>query len=260
MANLLSIRNFSLTLNRQTIFQDVNLTCKEQSIHAIIGPSGSGKSSLLRCINRLVDQEADVMRSGDILWQGQSIWNADQDLRQLRRTIGMVFQQPNPFPVSIYRNVELALLDLGTLTKQQRHETILESLAKVRLLDEVGHRLHDSALRLSGGQKQRLCIARALVLKPRLLLMDEPCSALDRIASEAIEQLISRLKHECAIMIVTHNLAQARRLADHVSLFWSYPQKGGYIAESGHAKDFFTRPQSAISHAYLQESAGPIPS
>ena len=199
-----------------------------------------------------MDQQPGFRREGDIRWLQRSIWSDRVSLKKLRRAIGMVFQQPNPFPVSVYRNIELVLLDAGIGNKAERHDIILDSLERVQLLDELRHRLADNATQLSGGQKQRLCMARALVLKPKMLLMDEPCSALDPISSEAIEQLIDELKSHCSIMIVTHNLAQAKRLADHVSLFWSHPSKGGYIVETKPSSQFFSSPESPVTQAYLQ--------
>jgi phosphate transport system ATP-binding protein len=168
----------------------------------------------------------------------------------------MLFQQANPFPMSIRKNIDLPLRDWGVTDKQQRRHKIEEALTKVGLWSEVCHRLEDSALQLSGGQKQRLCLARTIALDPEVLLMDEPCSALDPMASARIEQLIHKLKEEITIIIVTHNLAQAKRVADQVHLFWFDDEKKGHIIESAEREAFFRTPQQALTRSYLEGAIG----
>ncbi|MEZ4742420.1 MAG: phosphate ABC transporter ATP-binding protein [Bdellovibrionota bacterium] len=246
----LQIENLDLKYGSHYAFEDISLPIIKGAITTLIGPSGVGKSSFLLCLNRLVDTTIEKKLSGSIYFHSQDILTKNTDLTDLRKKIGMIFQKPNPFPISIWKNLELPLKEHGVKIKQQQREIIETALQDVGLWDEVKDRLHTSALSLSGGQQQRLCIARALVLKPEILLMDEPCSALDPISSGVIEDLILELKGDYSIFVVTHNLAQARRIGDYTALFWP-GKKGGYLAEYGRTRQIFTNPVQPITQTYI---------
>ncbi|WP_353410969.1 phosphate ABC transporter ATP-binding protein [Pseudoteredinibacter isoporae] len=219
------------------------------TVSSLVGPSGSGKSSLLASINRLNDLQ-QARTTGEIEIDGKNILDNDISVSALRKQVGMVFQKPNPFPLSIAENIKFPLREHGIKNKNTLNEKLEHQLKQVGLWDEVKDRLNDSALQLSGGQQQRLCIARALALSPKVLLLDEPCSALDPIATARIEDLITKLKSDYTIFMVTHNLAQARRISDKVAVCW-VKDNTGYIVESGPTEIMFTQAKEAISQHYI---------
>ncbi|MCX6127718.1 MAG: phosphate ABC transporter ATP-binding protein [Proteobacteria bacterium] len=250
---LIHIRDLSVRFGSQYALQNITAEISPCSITAVIGPSGSGKTTFLSCFNRLIDFLPNCKASGSIRWAGREILDPRLDLRALRTQIGMVFQKPNPFPLSIYKNISLPLKE------HRRHHQIEEkietALRDVGLWDEVKDRLNASALSLSGGQQQRLCIARTLALEPEIILFDEPCSALDPMASALIEDLIHNLRHRFSVLIVTHNLAQARRVADDVAVFWTLDGKGSLI-EFGKTEQIFYAPRHYQTAAYITGKAG----
>ena len=254
---LIQIQQLSLRYQQKLAFEDVTLTIPENSITAIVGPSGCGKSSFLHCLNRLSDLIPGCTVSGHIQLGTQNILSPKTNTIALRRRIGTIFQKPNPFPMSIAKNITFPLKEHGVKDKSERDRIVTKVLQDVGLWSEVKDRLQDNALKLSGGQKQRLCIARTLALQPEILLMDEPCSALDPIASGIIEDLIIRLrqKYNYTIVIVTHNLAQARRIADYAVLFWVDDGCGRAI-EFAPVKQFFEAPTCELTKAYVNGMKG----
>jgi phosphate transport system ATP-binding protein len=233
----------------------VDLDLERDRITAIIGPSGCGKTSFLSTLNRLTDLIPGAQVTGRILLDDADIRSPDRDVRALRCQIGMIFQRANPFPLSIRRNLEMPLREHGITAASERADRMRAALVDVGLWAEVCDRLDASALALSGGQQQRLCIARALALNPAVLLMDEPCSALDPIASGVVEDLILRLKSSYTVVIVTHNLAQARRIADSVAVFWVVDGVGQLI-EHGPTGQIFDAPRHAMTGAYVEGRRG----
>ncbi|MDY6989347.1 MAG: phosphate ABC transporter ATP-binding protein PstB [Thermodesulfobacteriota bacterium] len=230
-------------------FHCLHKVCLEfhaNQVTALIGPSGCGKSTLLRCLNRMNDLIPTSRVQGDVLLEDQSIYGPDVDVVTLRRNIGMVFQKPNPFPKSIFENVAYGLRVNGVKDKSYIQERVEKSLQEAALWDEVKDRLHESALGLSGGQQQRLCIARAMAVEPAVLLMDEPASALDPIATQKIEELIHKLKETYTIIIVTHNMQQAARVSDVTAFFYL-----GELIEVDQTKKIFTRPSSQKTSDYI---------
>ena len=216
------------------------------SITAFIGPSGCGKSTFLRCLNRMNDLIPNVKISGNILLDGKNIYDPDVDVVQLRKKVGMVFQQPNPFPKSIFENVAYGPRIHGVRNKKELAEIVEESLRRAALWEEVKDDLHKSAMQLSGGQQQRLCIARVLAVKPEVLLMDEPCSALDPISTGKIEELMLSLKQDYTIIIVTHNMQQASRVSDYTGFFLM-----GELIEFDESSKIFTRPRDKRTEDYV---------
>ena len=239
-------RDFGLAYGRARILKGVSFTVPRRTVAAIIGPSGCGKSTFLRSINRLNDLVPDTRYEGDILVEGLSVLEPSTDLVDLRLQVGMVFQRPNPFPKSIFDNVAYgpALNRLGS--RRDRPERVERCLRQAALWDEVKDRLEEPATGLSGGQQQRLCIARALANEPQVLLMDEPCSALDPIATQAIEELIVKLKESYTILIVTHNMQQAARVSDTTGFF-----DAGRLVEYGPTAALFTSPAHERTEAYI---------
>lgn len=235
--------------------EHVNLTLRRGAITALVGPSGCGKTSLLMSLNRLTDVIPGCRVSGTLQIDRLDVLASDTDLLHLRRIVGMVFQKPAVFPFSIRKNLELPLREHGIRDRPVLSATIEQGLRQVGLWDEVKDRLDHPAQALSGGQQQRLCLARALVLSPDILLLDEPCSALDPISSGIVEDLIAGLRGRYTIVIVTHNLAQARRLADHVAFFWAFGGIGRLV-EQGPARDMFESPKEALTAAYLSGIRG----
>ena len=231
--------------------KEVSLTVSQGEVLALIGPSGCGKTTLLRSLNKLVDQTPTATRSGQILLDDQ---NVDEiDATELRRKVGMVFQQPNPFPMSIFDNVAYGLRERGSRRPSKRHlePAVIEALERAGLVDEVKDNLSHPALRLSGGQQQRLCIARSLAVNPEVLLLDEPCSALDPRSTTIIEELIMHLRSEIAIVIVTHNLQQAYRVADRVAFMYL-----GDLVEYGEADGVFGAPKAKRTREYVSGAFG----
>ncbi|MFP4445431.1 MAG: phosphate ABC transporter ATP-binding protein PstB [Desulfosudaceae bacterium] len=225
---------------------DISLDFQLQRVTALIGPSGCGKSTFIRCLNRMNDLIAGSRLEGEILLDDASIYGEDVDFVTLRRRVGMVFQKPNPFPKTNFENIAYGLRVNGIRDKTVVANKVEESLHKAALWEEVKDRLHNSALGLSGGQQQRLCIARALAVEPEVLLMDEPCSALDPIATQKIETLIQELKETYTIIIVTHNMQQAARVSDTTAFFYM-----GRLIETGPTDTIFTRPEKQQTEDYI---------
>jgi len=251
----LQLSNCSISYRGKIAIQDATLSMPRNQITAIVGPSGCGKTSLLRALNRTGDLIAGCNVSGQVLVNGEDIYGDGIDVTDLRRRVGMIFQAPNPFPTSIRRNLQFALKTSGIRKRRLQSEQIESLLKRVGLWNELADRLDTAALALSGGQQQRLCIARALAVKPDILLMDEPCSSLDPMATEVIEQLIVELKQHYTVVVVTHNLAQARRIADQLVVCWS-ATGCGCVVESGPAGDIFNAPQSSVAEAFLNGTHG----
>ncbi len=241
---VINLDNVSVSYSGEKAVKSVSFNVAENKITSIIGPSGCGKSTLLRCINRMNDFIDNVTIEGTISYHGQDIYAPNVDAVEVRRKIGMVFQKPNPFPKSIYKNIVWAPIINGY--KENTDELVENSLKRAALWDEVKDRLHDSALNLSGGQQQRLCIARALAMKPEVLLMDEPCSALDPVSTAYIEDLIFELKQQYSIMIVTHNMQQAARISDYTAFM-----ENGVLVEFGDTNNIFTRPENKRTEDYV---------
>lgn len=240
---------------RKVAVSSVSMDLLKGGVTAIIGPSGCGKSSFLSCLNRLALAIDGCSVSGRITLGGQNILAPRIDEIALRKRIGFIFQRPNPFPLSIRRNLELPLREHGMRGRAALDEAVETALQSVGLWNEVKDRLDSPAQLLSGGQQQRLCIARALVLQPEALLMDEPCSALDPIATGVIEDLVESLKRRLTIVIVTHNLRQAKRLGDHVALFWSH-DGCGQLLETGEADQIFHAPAQDLTRLYISGGIG----
>ena len=234
------------------VLKDINLKIKPNTITAIIGPSGCGKSTLIRCLNRMHELVPNARVSGKVYLDGKDIYAPDVDPVLVRRKIGMVFQKPNPFPtMSIYDNVAAGLKLAGARDKLILDKIVRESLEAAWLWDEVKDRLHESGAELSGGQQQRLCIARALAVKPEVILMDEPCSALDPIATAKIEQLMAKLKEEYTVVLVTHNMQQAARVSDYTAFLYL-----GRLIEYGETSQIFSNPREELTEKYITGKIG----
>jgi phosphate transport system ATP-binding protein len=252
---LVECEALSLRYGEHRAFADVSLAVEPRRITAIIGPSGCGKSSFLTCLNRLTDLIPGCRVDGRLRIGEVDVLDPATDVVALRRRVGMIFQKPNPFPLSIHRNLDLPLRQHGMRRRAERDAAIESVLRDVGLWDEVADRLHKPATSLSGGQQQRLCIARALALKPEVVLLDEPCSALDPISSAVVEDLIVSLKERFTLVIVTHNLAQARRIADRVAFFWMV-DGCGRLVESGPCRQVFAAPREELTAAYVRGARG----
>jgi len=239
-----------VTYGAHVALRDVTMAIGRGCVTAIVGPSGCGKSTLINCLNRMTDLLPGCAVSGRITVDDRDILGADVDVGALRRQIGMIFQKPNPFPLSIRRNLTLPLRHHGLRHRRALDAAVEAALRDVGLWHEIKDRLDAPALGLSGGQQQRLCLARAMALRPDVLLLDEPCSALDPLASGLVEDLIASLRGRYTVVIVTHNLAQARRIADDVALFWQ--QDGvGRLIEHGRSRDVFNHPRHELAAAYV---------
>jgi phosphate transport system ATP-binding protein len=245
-ASLIEIANLSLFYGKAKALKEVSLSIRERVVTAFIGPSGCGKSTLLRCLNRMNDLIDGVRIEGSIKIGEHDIYASDVDVIELRKRVGMVFQKSNPFPKSIYDNVAYGLKLQGVKSKSELDAAVEQSLNSAALWDEVKDRLHSSALGLSGGQQQRLCIARAIAVKPEIILMDEPASALDPIATSRVEDLILELKKDFTIVIVTHNMQQATRISDETAFFYM-----GELIESGPTQKIFTMPKQKRTEDYV---------
>ena len=247
MENKITASNVNLHYGQKQALFDVNINFKEKTVTALIGPSGCGKSSFLRCLNRMNDTILNCKISGEILLDGKNIYHDDLDLVLLRARVGMVFQKPNPFPKTIYENVAYGPKIHGLFRKKSELDNIVEeSLTKAGLWNEIKDRLHDQASALSGGQQQRLCIARTIAIEPEIILMDEPCSALDPIATAKIEELIDELKENFTIIIVTHSMQQAARVSDMTAFF-----NMGKIVECDTTDKIFTNPANQQTQDYI---------
>ncbi|HVX84155.1 MAG TPA: phosphate ABC transporter ATP-binding protein PstB [Phycisphaerae bacterium] len=240
------VRNLHLFYGGHHALHGIDLDIPEKEVTAFIGPSGCGKSTLLRCVNRMNDLVDSCRIEGSVCIHGREIYTPRVDVISLRKRIGMVFQKPNPFPKSIFENVIYSLRLDGIRKKTVLAETVERSLISAGLWDEVKDRLHSSALALSGGQQQRLCIARAIAAEPEVLLMDEPCSALDPIATNKIEQLMESLRKQVTIVIVTHNMHQAARVADTTAFFYL-----GKLIEVGPTDRIFSKPHNKQTEDYV---------
>jgi phosphate transport system ATP-binding protein len=245
-SDYIHVRNFNFFYGAKQALFELNLNIPEKQITAFIGPSGCGKTTLLRNFNRMNDLIDGIHHTGDILVNGQSLWDPGLEVIALRKRIGMVFQKSNPFPKSIYENVVYSLRVAGQNRRSVLDETVERSLRAAALWDEVKDRLQESALGLSGGQMQRLCIARAIANSPEILLMDEPCSALDPIATAKIEELIVQLASDYTIVIVTHNMQQAGRCSDHTAFFYL-----GRLIEIDRTRRIFTNPSQKQTEDYI---------
>jgi phosphate transport system ATP-binding protein len=243
---VLRIEDFNLWYGAKKALHHISMTIPKGKVTALIGPSGCGKSTLLRCVNRLNDLIDNVRIEGDMLLNDRSIYHPSVDVIELRKRTGMVFQKSNPFPMSIFENVVYPLRIDGVRNRKLLDEVCRKSLKGAALLDEVQDRLHDGALGLSGGQQQRLCIARAIAAEPEVLLMDEPCSALDPIATGKIEDLIQELKGDYTILVVTHNMQQASRASDYTAFMLL-----GHLIEYGPTEEIFTRPKLKETNDYI---------
>ncbi|KAA6454796.1 phosphate ABC transporter ATP-binding protein PstB [Bacillus atrophaeus] len=249
--HVLEMRDLSIFYGEKQAVHHVNMDIEKNAVTALIGPSGCGKSTFLRNINRMNDLIPSARSEGEILYEGLNILDSKINVVNLRREIGTVFQKPNPFPKSIYHNMTHALKYAGERRKAVLDEIVEESLTKAALWDEVKDRLHSSALSLSGGQQQRLCIARTLAMKPAVLLLDEPASALDPISNGKIEELITELKKEFSIVIVTHNMQQALRVSDRTAFFLN-----GDLVEYGQTEQIFTSPKHQKTEDYINGKFG----
>ena len=246
MKNILEVKDMNLWYSNFQALKNINMEIPENLITAFIGPSGCGKSTFLKSLNRMNDLVDGVKITGSIIYDNQNILDENIDVNQLRREIGMVFQKPNPFPMSIYDNIAYGPRTHGIKNKLQLDEIVEESLKLAAIWDEVKDRLKKSALGLSGGQQQRLCIARALAVKPKILLMDEPTSALDPISTSKIEDLISELKTKLTIVIVTHNMQQAVRVSDKTAFFLL-----GELIEYADTEKMFSFPEDKRTEDYI---------
>lgn len=244
--SIVSINKLNLHYSEFHALKNVNMEVQEKSITAFIGPSGCGKSTLLRTLNRMNDMIKGIRIEGDVIIDGQNIYDPDVNVELLRKNIGMVFQQPNPFPKSIYDNIAYGPRIHGITDKAQLDHIVESSLKASALWTEVNDNLKKSAYGLSGGQQQRLCIARALAVNPQILLMDEPTSALDPISTLKIEELIRELREKYTIVIVTHNMQQAARISDFTSFFLN-----GEVIESDQTEKLFTTPTDQRTEDYI---------
>lgn len=244
--NVFSIENMNLWYGESHALKDINLDIEEKSITALIGPSGCGKSTFIKSLNRMNDLIPNVKIEGNIKYKEHDIYSPDVDVNELRREIGMVFQKPNPFPMSIYDNVAYGPRTHGIRSKAMLDEIVEKSLQNAAIWDEVKDRLKKSALGLSGGQQQRLCIARALAVEPRVLLMDEPTSALDPISTAKVEELAVELKNSYSIIMVTHNMQQAARISDYTAFFFL-----GELIEMSKTDLLFSRPSDKRTEDYI---------
>ena len=249
--NIITTNDLCLWYGKTQALRDINISVPEGSITALIGPSGCGKSTFLKTLNRMNDLVPDVRITGSVKYRGKDIFAPGTDVNELRRQIGMVFQKPNPFPMSIYDNIAYGPRTHGVRSKAQLDEIVEKSLRGAAIWDEVKDRLNKSALGMSGGQQQRLCIARALAVEPEVLLMDEPTSALDPISTSKVEELALELKDRYTIVIVTHNMQQAARISDKTAFFLL-----GELVEMGDTERLFSTPVDKRTEDYISGRFG----
>ena len=242
----IQVEDLSLYYGEKKALNGISLQIPSNKVTALIGPPGCGKSTFLRCINRMNDLIPGVKITGEMLVEGVDIYDKDVDVVNIRKKIGMVFQKSNPFPKSVYENVAYGPKINGIKNKAQLDEIVEVSLRKAAIWEELKDRLTESALGLSGGQQQRLCIARTLAVSPDIILMDEPASALDPLSTSKIEELVHELKEQYTIIIVTHNMQQAARTSDHTAFFYM-----GELIEMGKTKDIFTKPEKKQTEDYI---------
>ena len=246
MSNIITVKDMCLWYGDHQALKNVNIEIPEKSITAFIGPSGCGKSTFLKTLNRMNDLIPGVKITGDIRYEGTDIFSKEVDVNNLRKEIGMVFQKPNPFPMSIYDNIAYGPRTHGITNKVELDEIVERALRDAAIWDEVKDRLKKNALGMSGGQQQRLCIARALAVQPKILLMDEPTSALDPISTSRIEELVMELKEKYTIVMVTHYMQQAVRVSDHTAFFLL-----GELVEFGKTDDIFSQPKDQRTEDYI---------
>ena len=246
MSNIISVKDMCLWYGEHQALKNINIEIPENSITAFIGPSGCGKSTFLKTLNRMNDLIPSVKITGDVRYDGADIFSREVDVNYLRKEIGMVFQNPNPFPMSIYDNVAYGPRTHGITNKVKLDEIVENALRDAAIWDEVKDRLKKNALGMSGGQQQRLCIARALAVQPKVLLMDEPTSALDPISTARIEELAIELKEKYTIVMVTHNMQQAVRVSDYTAFFLL-----GELIEFGNTDEIFSQPQDKRTEDYI---------
>lgn len=246
MSNVMTVKDLCLWYGSSQALKNINIEIEERSITALIGPSGCGKSTFLKSLNRMNDLISGVRITGEVNYRGKNIFDADVDVNELRRSVGMVFQKPNPFPMSVYDNVAYGPRTHGIKNKARLDDIVERSLRDAAIWEEVKDRLKKSALGLSGGQQQRLCIARSLAVEPDVLLMDEPTSALDPISTAKIEELATELKNQYTIVIVTHNMQQAVRITDNTAFFLL-----GELVEYGNTEKIFEQPKDKRTKDYI---------
>jgi len=251
MSTILTTENLSLFYGKKEALKGINMTFEDKGITALIGSSGCGKSTFLRCLNRMNDLIPNVTITGEVNFNGHNIYAPTTDTVQLRKEVGMVFQQPNPFPFSIYENVVYGLRLAGIRDKEQLDAAVEKSLKQAAIWDEVKDRLHANALSLSGGQQQRVCIARVLAVEPDIILMDEATSALDPISSRLIEETLLKLRHDYTIITVTHNMQQASRISDRTAFFLN-----GELIEANDTKQIFMNPVKQETNDYISGRFG----
>lgn len=259
MSNLvpaIKVKNLSFYYGNYKAIEGISLDIYQNQVTALIGPSGCGKSTFIKALNRISELEGEVKVDGRVEFYGQNIYDSRININRLRREIGMVFQKPNPFPMSIYENVAYGVRIAGRCSKVKLDEIVESALKGAALWDEVKDKIKKSALGLSGGQQQRLCIARALAVKPKVLLMDEPCSALDPIATLKVEELIHSLKSELTITIVTHNMQQATRVSDFTAFFSTDESRIGQMVEFGATGQIFRNPLDDRTRDYVSGRFG----
>ncbi|WKZ33088.1 MAG: phosphate ABC transporter ATP-binding protein PstB [Thermodesulfobacteriota bacterium] len=246
MKDKLTIKDLNFWYGDKQALKDINLHIREKQITALIGPSGCGKTTFLRCLNRMHDLYPGNRYEGEILLEGRNILEKGLDLIKLRGKIGMVFQKPTPFPMSIYENIAFGLKLMGIKSKGEVSGRVEKALKDSALWDEIRDRLHGPALSLSGGQQQRLCIARAIAVEPEVILMDEPCSALDPVATAKIEDLMTGIKENYTVVIVTHNMQQAARVSEYTGFFML-----GEVVEFDTTEKIFTAPSNKLTEDYI---------
>lgn len=252
MNTKLTIENLSAGFGKKKVLDGVSLEFKENAVTAIIGPSGCGKSTLIRCLNRMHEVTASAWVTGKVFLDNQNVYDAAVDPVTVRRKIGMVFQKPNPFPtMSVFDNVAAGLRLNGTRDRKLIAEKVQENLKKAVLWEEIGDQINESGASLSGGQQQRLCIARALAVEPEIVLMDEPCSALDPVATAKIEELIIKLKETYTVIVVTHNMQQAARISDLTGFLYL-----GKLIEFGPTRQIFSNPHDELTERYISGKFG----
>lgn len=244
MESIMRIENLTAAYDKKTVLHDISLNIPKRGITAIVGPSGCGKTTLLHCMNGMLRENREASVSGHIYLGDRDTANIPPE--ELCRRVGLVFQTPSPFPFSIYKNMTYGLKYYGKTGKRELESAVIDKLETVGLYEEVKDDLNKSALKLSGGQQQRLCIARALTVEPEVLMMDEPCSALDVKATSVIEDMLSEMKKDYSIVIVTHNIAQARRIADEVAVIFD-----GRLIENGPAAEIFELPKQQLTREFL---------
>jgi len=252
--SILEAKSINVFYDKFKALEDVSLKIPQNHVTSIIGPSGCGKSTLLRCFNRMNELILNTSTTGEILLNGNNIYDSNVDVTELRRRVGMVFQKPNPFPKSIFDNVAFGPRINGD--SRELDKVVERALRQSALWDEVKDSLKKDALDLSGGQQQRLCIARALAVEPEIILMDEPCSALDPIATGRIEDLIGTLKMDYTIIMVTHNMQQAARVSDFTAVMMMGENRAGYLTEYGTTKNIFTNPVNPRTEDYIMGKVG----